>query len=139
MDFFVGLGNSGKIEGHCKCESIEVCNTPWIYQGQKRGLLNYVAFLLIIHKLSNLLQEIPHTITSTRSNFHIFKPIVWAFLWTSLIQKKVWDMTSSDWELYAAVNLLTNFKHLKGVTTFLLLLDKNSLLWDFKGKKNSCS
>ena len=21
-------GNSGKIEGHCKCESVEVCNAP---------------------------------------------------------------------------------------------------------------
>ena len=24
----VCLGNSGKIEGHCKCESVEVCNAP---------------------------------------------------------------------------------------------------------------
>ena len=33
-------------------------------------------------------------------------------------------MTSSEWELYVAAKLLPNFKHLKGVSTFLLILDK---------------
>ena len=36
-------------------------------------------------------------------------------------------MTSSEWELYVAAKLLTNFKHLKGVSTFLLILDKKRL------------
>ena len=33
-----------KIEGHCKSDSIKVCNTPWKYQDQKKGHLKYVAF-----------------------------------------------------------------------------------------------
>ena len=33
-------------------------------------------------------------------------------------------MTISEWELYVAAKLLTNFKHLKGVSTFLLILEK---------------
>ena len=36
-------------------------------------------------------------------------------------------MVSSEWELYVAAKLLTNFKHLKGVSTFLLILDKKQL------------
>ena len=35
-------------------------------------------------------------------------------------------MMSSEGELYVAVKLLTNFKHLKGVSTFLLILEKNT-------------
>ena len=38
-------------------------------------------------------------------------------------------MTSSEWELYVAAKLLTNFKHLKGVSTFLLILDKKQLTY----------
>ena len=38
-------------------------------------------------------------------------------------------MTSSEWELYVAAMLLTNFKHLKGVSTFLLILDKKQLTY----------
>ena len=34
-------------------------------------------------------------------------------------------MTSSEWELYVVAKLLTNFKHLKEVSTFLLILEKN--------------
>ena len=33
---------------------------------------------------------------------------------------------SSGWELYKAAKLLTNFKHLKGVSTFLLILEKKA-------------
>ena len=51
------------------------------------------------------------------------------FYWSSVIQNDVWAMASSEWELYVAAKLLTKFKHLKGVSTFLLILDrKNSLL-----------
>ena len=46
-------------------------------------------------------------------------------------------MTSSEWEVYVAAKLLANFKHLKGVSTFLLILDKKTAYsWDFTGKKN---
>ena len=46
-------------------------------------------------------------------------------------------MTSSEWEVYVAAKLLANFKHLKGASTFLLILDKKTAYsWDFKGKKN---
>ena len=44
----------------------------------------------------------------------------------SLIQMDVWAVTSSEWELYVAAKLLTNFKHLKGVSFFLLILDKKT-------------
>ena len=77
--------------------------------------------------LSNSLQEILHTITSTLSHLHVFKPIAWVFHWNSLVQKDVWAMTSSEWKLYVAAKFLTNFKHLKGVSNSLLILD-NSLL-----------
>ena len=33
---------------------------------------------------------------------------------------------SSGSELYVAAKLLTNFKHLKGVSTFLLILEKKT-------------
>ena len=46
-------------------------------------------------------------------------------------------MVISEWEVYVAATLLTYFK---GVSTFLLTLEKKTTyLWDFKGKKNSCS
>ena len=35
-------------------------------------------------------------------------------------------MTSSEWELRVAANLLTNLKHLKRVSIFLLILDKKA-------------
>ena len=38
-------------------------------------------------------------------------------------------MKSSEWELYVAAKLLTNFKHLKGVSTLLLILDKKQLTY----------
>ena len=38
-------------------------------------------------------------------------------------------MTSSKWELHAAAKLLTNFKHSKGVSTFLQILDKKQLTY----------
>ena len=38
-------------------------------------------------------------------------------------------MTSSEWELYVAAKLLTNFKHLKGVSTFPLILYKKQLTY----------
>ena len=83
-------------------------------------------FLLIPHKLSNSLQEIPHAITSTRV-FSISSNLLFGFFyWNGLIQKDVWAMTSSEWELYVAAKLLTNFKHLKGFSTFLLVLDKKT-------------
>ena len=40
------------------------------------------------------------------------------FYWNSLIQKNVWAMTSSESELCVAAKLLTDFKHLEGVSTF---------------------
>ena len=82
-----------------------------------------MTFLLITHALSNSFQEIPHVITSTHTQFYVFKPIVWVFL-LEQIQKDAWVMTSNEWELYVAAKLLTNSKHLKGVNTFLLILDK---------------
>ena len=104
-------------------------NTPWKYQGQKRGPLNYVFFFVDhpwkFHALYNSLQEIQDAITSTRSHFHVFKPIYW----NSLIQEDVWAMTSSEWEMYVAAKLLTNFKHLKGISSFLLILDKEQLTY----------
>ena len=33
---------------------------------------------------------------------------------------------SSEWELYVIAKLLTNFKHLKGVSTFLPILKRKS-------------
>ena len=42
---------------------IKMCNTPWKYQGQKRGPLNYVAFLLII-----LVNSTPFLIHSRKSH-----------------------------------------------------------------------
>ena len=57
--------------------------------------------------------------------------------WSSMISD-AWPMTSSEWELYVAANL--NVKHLKGVSKFLLILEKKTgYLLDFKGKKNSYS
>ena len=38
-------------------------------------------------------------------------------------------MTSSEWEMYVAAKLLTNFKHLKGISSFLLILDKEQLTY----------
>ena len=59
------------------------------------------------------------------------------FYWNSMIQKGVCVMTSSEWEVYVAAKLLANSKHLKGVSTFLLILDKKTAYsWDFKGKNN---
>ena len=72
-------------------------------------------------------QGIPHAITSTRSHFHVFKLIVWGFL--SLIMKDAWAMTSSKWELHVAAKFLTNLKHLKGVSTSLLILEKKQLTY----------
>ena len=60
-----------------------------------------MAFLLMT------LQEIPYTITSTHSQFHVFE--------------STWAMMSSEWELYEATKLLTHFKGLKGVSSFLLI------------------
>ena len=84
---------------------IKLCNTSWKYQDQKRRLLKYVAFLMITNKLSNSLHEILHAITSTRSHFHIFKPIVWVFtrivwfrrkfgLWRLVNENIMWRQTS---------------------------------------------
>ena len=91
---------------------------------QKRGPLNYVAFFV----------DHPQTFeftpgNSTYYNFHPqpfpYLPIVWVFYWNSLIQKEVWAMTSSEWELYVAAKFVTNFKHL-GSQYFLLILDKKT-------------
>ena len=41
---------------------------------------------------------------------------------------------SSEWELYVAAKSLTNFNHLKGASTFLLILKKKSAyLYNLKG------
>ena len=45
------------------------------------------------------------------------------FYWDSLIQKDVWAMKSSEWELYVAAKVLANVKHLNGVSNFLQILD----------------
>ena len=76
------------------------------------------------HVLSNLLQEIPASVISMSSNL-----LLGFFYWNSLIQEDVWAMTSSEWELYLATKFLTDFKHLKGVSTFLLILDKKQLTY----------
>ena len=52
------------------------CATPLENTKAKKGDPKLCGFLLIIHALSNSFQEIPHAITSTRSQFHVFKPIV---------------------------------------------------------------
>ena len=107
-----------------------MCNTPWEYQGQIRGPLNSnnVAFLLItlvnstlflIHSRNFHMLYLPPTVIFTSSN-----QLSGFFHWNRLIQKDVWATTSSEWELYVAVKLLTNFKHLNGVSTFLFILDK---------------
>ena len=38
-------------------------------------------------------------------------------------------MASSEWELYVVAKLLKNLNHLKGVSTFLLILDKKQLIY----------
>ena len=53
----------------------------------------------------------------------------------SLIMKDVWAMTSSEWEPHVAAKLLTNFKHLKAVSTFLLILEKKNLTYKISRKK----
>ena len=55
--------------------------------------------------------------------------VICFFYWNSLIQKDVWAMKSSKWELYVSAKLLTSFKHLKGVSTFLLILDRKRLTY----------
>ena len=44
-------------------------------------------------------------------------------------------MTSNEGELYVATKLLTNFKHLIGVSTFLLILDKKQVTIRFQSKR----
>ena len=47
-------------------------------------------------------------------------------------------MTKSEWKLYMAAKLLTNFKHLKGVSTFLLILDKKQFIYKIlKERRNA--
>ena len=94
----------------------------------KNGTPNYVASSLIV--LSNstpflihsrkfhMLELSPPAISMSSNLFFGF------FYWNSLIQKDVWAMASSEWELYVAAKLWTNFKHLKGVSNFFLILDK---------------
>ena len=94
----------------------------------KREPLNYVAFwlitlanfkpFLIYFRKFHMLLSLPE-VTSMSSNL-----LFVCFYWNSLIQKDVWVMTSSEWELYVSAKLLTNFKHLKRVRTFLLILLK---------------
>ena len=108
-----------------------MCNTPWKHHDQKRGPLNCVPFLLItlanitpflIHSRKIHVLLLPSAVISMSSNL-LFR----FFYWNSLIQKDVWIMKNSEWELYVAAKLFTNFKHLKGVITFLLILDKKQL------------
>ena len=106
----------------------------------KNGTLKLCGFFVDypckFNALSNSIQEFPHPITSNRSHFHVFKPIVWVSYWNYLIQKGVWAMTSSEWELHVAGTFLTTFKHLKGVSTFLLILDKKQLTYKVsKGRR----
>ena len=44
-------------------------------------------------------------------------------------------MVSSQWEQYVAAKLLINFKHLKGVSTFLLILDKKQLTYKISNER----
>ena len=78
-------------------------------------------------------QGILHAIISTCSCFHVFKPIVWVFF--SLNLKDALATTSSEWELYVPAMLLTNFKHLKEVSTFLLILDKKQFTYKISKEK----
>ena len=105
------LGNSGKIEFRFKCDSMKVCNTPWKYQGQKKGPLNYAAFLLIA-----LANSKPFLIHSRKFHMLYFHPQSFPCLQTyclgfSLIQKDVWAMASSEWELYSPVWSLRHTLH----------------------------
>ena len=89
----------------------------------KKGTLKLCGFFVDypwkFHALSDLLHEIPCAITSTHIHPHVL---------VSLIQKDVWTiMTSSEWELYVAANLWTNFKHLKWVNFFSWSWIKNQL------------
>ena len=59
------------------------------------------------------------------------------FYWNSLIQKDVWDMMSNELELHVAAKLLTNFKHLKGFSTFLLILDKKQLTYKISKERRT--
>ena len=100
----------------------------------KKGTPNYVPFLLIVLSSStpflihsrkfHMLQLSPAAISVSSNLFFGF-----FFYWNSLIQKDVWAMTSSEWELYVAAKLWTNFKHLKGVSNFFLILDKKQLTY----------
>ena len=74
---------------------------------------------------SNLLQEISRKLPP-RSQFHIFKTIVWIFLLEQSDLEGCFGYMSSELELYIAAKLLTNFKHLKGVSTLLLILEKKT-------------
>ena len=44
-------------------------------------------------------------------------------------------MASCECELYVAAKFLTNFKHLKGVNTFLLILNKKQLTYKISKEK----
>ena len=121
--FQVCYGNSGKIKIYCKTR--KHCGF-FVHRPCK------------FHALSNSLHEIPHGIP----NFHpqLFPCLQtyclgFFFYWNSLIQKNSWAMTSSEWKLYVAAKLLTNFKHLKGISTFLLILDKKHLTYKISNER----
>ena len=50
-------------------------------------------------------------------------------LMENFIFSVVWAMTRSEWEMHVAAKALTNSKHLKGVRTFPLLLNKKRLTY----------
>ena len=106
-----------------------MCGNPWKSQGQKRGPLDYVIFVDHLCKSQtscNSLQEVPHIITSIRSQSHVFKPIVWGFftgiVWFRRMLGLWWVVNENCmWP-----KLFKKFKRLKASFTFLLILEKKA-------------
>ena len=101
---------------------MKVCNTPKV----KKGTPKLCGFFVDYQR--------PFLLTPGNSTCCNFQPQLFpcfqtCFYWTSVIQKDVCAMTSFEQELHVAAQLLTNFKHLKRVSTFLLILDKKQLTY----------
>ena len=108
---FLGLPwNFWKNRSSLQVWPIKVCNTPRLNTGTPKLCGFFVDNPWKSYALSNPFQE----------NMLEF------FYWNSMIQRYIWAMTSSKWELLVATKLLSNFKHLKGVSNFLLIFDKKT-------------
>ena len=108
---FLGLTlNFGKNRSSLKVWSIKVCNTLGLNTGTPKLCDFFVDNPWKSYALSNSFQE----------NMLEF------FYWNSMIQKYIWAMTSSKWELLVATKLLPNFKHLKESVIFSWSLIKKT-------------